>query len=191
MKPRTLAEVAALHVFSAKGAALFQPGATPQETCRLPSRALKARLMAGAIRSFIGTIDRAFSPNFCGFSFSWGVAPGWYDPAPSALNRYAAFAVQGRKAFWNPSRVRNIVGSVRGCRRGAPQPPANFCQPSGLRGIGSGGVAAHQLPSLTHSGGCNPVGFEVFIRRFPRVARASPACAAERSVAAGRQPWAG
>jgi len=72
--------------FSANGAALYQPGATPQETRRLQSRALKARLIAGGRRSFGGTIGRAFSPEHSRLTFSWGVAPGWYDAAPLALN---------------------------------------------------------------------------------------------------------
>ena len=37
----------------------------------------------------------------------------------------------------------------------------------------------------------NLVEVEKPLRRFPEIARASPACAAERMAAAGRQPWAG
>jgi len=142
------------HLFSAKGASLFQPGATPQEACRLQSTALKARSMVETRRLIAGTMGRAFSPTAVelrtvaclllllllfvllsnslervrlrvrararpclpesdfilnstavafspesrDFAFSWGVAPGWNDTAPLALNRQrlAACASQNR-----------------------------------------------------------------------------------------------
>jgi hypothetical protein len=49
--------------FSAKGASLYQPGATPQEeeACCFQSQALKARLMMGGRWAIAGTTGRAFS----------------------------------------------------------------------------------------------------------------------------------
>ena len=77
-----------VYVFSAKGASLFQPGATPQEVGDMQAIALKARSIPGGRRSITGTMERAFSPEFRDFASSWGVAPGWNDTAPLALARY-------------------------------------------------------------------------------------------------------
>ena len=90
--------------FSAKGASLFQPGATPQEACRLESAALTARFIVGGRWSIARTMGRAFSPDSCDFAFSWGVAPGWNDAAPLALNRYGLQPVPPKQIFQTGSK---------------------------------------------------------------------------------------
>ena len=56
-----------------------------EEACRLQSRALKARLMAHGMRSFVGTNRSGAFLGRCP-----GVAPGWYDTAPLALEPWSS-----------------------------------------------------------------------------------------------------
>ena len=84
----------ARYLFSANGAGSFEPGATPQELIHLKSSALKARFIAVQTgeevrREASGALNRAFSARVMTRSRTWGVAPGWIESAPLALNRYA------------------------------------------------------------------------------------------------------
>ena len=52
-------------------------------------------------------------------------------------NRCVELSKSAIVVFWHPSGVREIsLSGYRGYRRCAPRPPANFCQPSGLRRSG-------------------------------------------------------
>jgi TolB protein len=79
-------ETISAHLFSAKGAVSFQPGATSQEKGKSEDLGLKARPVVPAINRLAPAINRAFSALYCKQSASWGVAPGWNRVAPLALN---------------------------------------------------------------------------------------------------------
>ena len=74
--------------YSADGAESFQPGATPQEKSKSRESGLKARPIVPAIDRLPPTINRTFSATDCKRHDSWGVAPGWNNDAPLALNTY-------------------------------------------------------------------------------------------------------
>ena len=59
---------------------------------------LKARPIVPAINRLVSTIDRAFSAVDCNRHASWGVAPGWNNDAPLALNK-CPFLKQALRVF--------------------------------------------------------------------------------------------
>jgi hypothetical protein len=71
-------------VFSANGAASYQPGAKPQENMK-QDRWLKARPIVPVNNRIPSAMNRAFSALDYEQPISCGVAPGWYGAAPLAL----------------------------------------------------------------------------------------------------------
>jgi len=84
LRPRPLAPRDSVSVFSAKGAASYQPGATPQGSVKREILGLKARPIIPT-DCVPPAINRAFSARDSKQHASWGVAPGWYKAAPLAL----------------------------------------------------------------------------------------------------------
>ena len=110
------------HLFSAKGAGSYQPGATPQENAKPPESGLKARPTIPMNDQI--PINRAFSALHGKRHASWGVAPGWNNAAPLALNASARLrAQQGELTPPHHNQHSNV--SMRFSMRSAHRPRIN------------------------------------------------------------------
>src|SRR5476651_92313 len=81
-----------LTLFSAKGAAFISSlGQRPRDSCNAKPPALRARFIPASICVGL-TANRRVESRFQRWSIirseSWGDAPGWYESALLALNRY-------------------------------------------------------------------------------------------------------
>jgi hypothetical protein len=69
-------------------------------------------------------MGRAFSPHGNGDALSWGVAPGWHEAAPLALNsealqqsgQFQLRLIAGLGSSGTPPGCNPFPGQIRGCR---------------------------------------------------------------------------
>src|SRR4029077_9968674 len=102
-------------LFSAKGAQLnLQPGASPQESWKVQTAALKARFIVGL------KVSRAFSACVCGNQFPGAMPQAESDMAPLALTQSGHGACSGKRekilVSFASQIPRSVISPVTRCR---------------------------------------------------------------------------